>query len=109
MSNFENAKKYSEFARLSYIIASDTITNENRTIIFNGLKYQYITATSNLTDDGFQAMAYGVLSEDSIHYDDIIIAFRGSMPPVCRLGLTAFSKIFDFVKNVWFPITQKKQ
>lgn len=27
MSNFENAKKYSEFARLSYIIASDTITN----------------------------------------------------------------------------------
>lgn len=29
MSNFENAKKYSEFARLSYIIASDTITNEN--------------------------------------------------------------------------------
>ena len=28
---------------------------------------------------------------------------------VCRLGLTAFSKIFDFVKNVWFPITQQKQ
>ena len=27
----------------------------------------------------------------------------------CRLGLTAFSKIFDFVKNVWFPITQQKQ
>ena len=26
---------------------------------------------------------------------------------VCRLGLTAFSKIFDFVKNVWFPITQQ--
>ena len=28
---------------------------------------------------------------------------------VCRLGLTAFSKIFDFVKNVWSPITKKKQ
>ena len=28
---------------------------------------------------------------------------------VCRLGLTAFSKIFDFVKNVWSPITQQKQ
>ena len=26
---------------------------------------------------------------------------------VCRLGLAAFSKIFDFVKNVWFPITQQ--
>ena len=26
---------------------------------------------------------------------------------VCRLGLTAFPKIFDFVKNVWFPITQQ--
>ena len=26
---------------------------------------------------------------------------------VCRFGLTAFSKIFDFVKNVWFPITQQ--
>ena len=28
---------------------------------------------------------------------------------VCMLGLTAFSKIFDFVKNVWFPITQQKK
>ncbi len=28
---------------------------------------------------------------------------------VCRLGLTAFSKIFDFVKNIWFYITQQKQ
>ena len=27
---------------------------------------------------------------------------------VCRLGLSAFSKIFDFVKNVWFPISQQK-
>ena len=24
----------------------------------------------------------------------------------CRLDLTTFSKIFDFVKNVWFPITR---
>ena len=28
---------------------------------------------------------------------------------VCSLGLTAFSKIFDFLKNVWFPITQQKK
>ena len=28
---------------------------------------------------------------------------------VCRLGLSAFSKIFDFVKNVWFPISQQKK
>ena len=31
----------------------------------------------------------------------------GDTNRVCRLGLTAFSKIFDFVKNVWFPITQQ--
>ena len=28
---------------------------------------------------------------------------------VRRLGLTAFSKIFDFVQNVRFPITQQKK
>ncbi|HIS89190.1 TPA: hypothetical protein IAA87_07190 [Candidatus Avigastranaerophilus faecigallinarum] len=26
---------------------------------------------------------------------------------VCRLGLTVFSKIFDFVKNVWFSKKQQ--
>ena len=43
--------------------------------------YQVVFSTPHLTADGFQAIAYGILSEDSIHYDEIIIAFRGSMPP----------------------------
>ena len=34
---------------------------------------------------------------------------KASYCKVRRLGLTAFSKIFDFVKNVWFPITQQKK
>ena len=77
----EEIKKYVMFANLSYDVASDVNLDDYMTVTFKNVTYKYITATPHTSSDGFQAMAYGVLSEDSIHYDDIIIAFRGSMPP----------------------------
>ena len=41
-------------------------------------------------------------------YIDTVLSTMNIQKSVCRLGLTAFSKIFDFEKNVWFPITQQK-
>ena len=105
MVDFNEVSVYAELAAHVYTNSS---AEKNNYIAPNGEIYSYISGTQNLTDNGFQGVIYGKAStrDESGKYGEIIISYRGSMPPE-DFNLNEF--VQDWIINDFGDIVGGKQ